>query len=1105
MSVKRALILFGLLFAAVTVFGAEDMSGPAGRFIKVGGSIDLLGDVDTTGKISGNCLTWNGSDWAAATCGSGGGGSSTLSIFNGAVQVSSPTSIINFSTHGFTVTLTGAATAAVSLNSSSATLQGNNFNAANKLLKLDSSGLVPNAQIDGSSVSKLGNSIAIGTETTGSYVSAAIADEGISISDLGSNQVSIGVVTRAINGDRVWSDGGSTPVTWSWDVTGTDPSIQFDDDLVRIANPVDAPEVSALDMFAENLTVSNVSVTELSAGNVEASTVTASTVTATTISASSGSIAGLWVTSINGSAYPPTGSGGGGGFWIGNATSSLNMGGFTIYNSTAITTSSFTVTGATIVINGISYIRTSASNLPSATMLPTYTSVGGKLVETMSEIITNGVTETSTNTKTAPLVMRATFTVPTTVMVGSPDGIGEVALSSIAFSSTMGTLATHDGVQVLNVVVTTNTPQNDYVPKYDSTSGKVRWEADAGGSGSGTPGGSHGQLQINDDGAFAGTPSITVSTTTNVITITTSVVQSAGGVTYNNVPLTLLSNSSATFLSSVTVSGPISLSTVTTSSATVSGPLTAQRIIGGTSFTESGNSPFLRWGTSSKNDPFAAVNVDDSVIVFNPFRLLDLYQSGTIRGGIGYRDSTPAGFVIYNDAGSFKHVIGFDGSFAVGGDFFNGNKFAVSGGVGYNVHQATQSFSATLSTSVYVVNATAGNVIVTMPNIGTSGLGDGYNTMMRFCKTDTSTNTVTFTAPGASDTIDSVTLSSANACVDFFGDKTGAGSSTVGKWRNVMQSGTSSGGSGSGDIEGVTAGDGLTGGGTSGTVSLAVNFSSVTALGPTLEDSEIPNDLTASNYQPLDSTLTDLASAPLTEDNSVDPTAIASGSMPGDVLVSSFPMTGVTAGSYTNTSLTVNAQGIITAASNGAGSGGGDNFGSHTATKTATFDFGMTVSTITFSNTGGWSARPASTTFLVTDTDLDSSTMTIPGIAVEVVAFSTYIFNGKIIVASDSSGSGGLRFTSTGPVNTASFRLNMSGGTTGPTAGNFAANTATMGTLIGTSLAAGNSQTWDIPFTAHLVTGDTGGTFAMRVVKVGGAGTYTFRAISTHMRGEKMP
>jgi hypothetical protein len=82
-----------------------------------------------------------------------GGGASTLAVNKNGVQVSSPTVAINFLGPPFTVTLTGGSTSQVGIDPSSGTLQGNSFNQANQLVKLDGSTRLP--VVDGSQLTNV--------------------------------------------------------------------------------------------------------------------------------------------------------------------------------------------------------------------------------------------------------------------------------------------------------------------------------------------------------------------------------------------------------------------------------------------------------------------------------------------------------------------------------------------------------------------------------------------------------------------------------------------------------------------------------------------------------------------------------------------------------------------------------------------------------------------------------------------------------------------------------------------------------------------------------------------------------------------------------------
>ena len=94
---------------------------------------------------------------------------------------------------------------------------------------------------------------------------------------------------------------------------------------------------------------------------------------------------------------------------------------------------------------------------------------------------------------------------------------GDIAIDTNAYSSSLGTMLIHDGTQILNVVVTTNTPSNGQIPKYNSSTGKIIWDSDNGGTGS--PGGSDTYVQFNDGGSFGGDAEMTYDKTNNLLTI----------------------------------------------------------------------------------------------------------------------------------------------------------------------------------------------------------------------------------------------------------------------------------------------------------------------------------------------------------------------------------------------------------------------------------------------------------------------------------------------------------------------------------------------------------------------------------------------------------
>ncbi len=78
----RLLYLFIFPLLVLSSVSGEDLSGPAGRFLRVGSSIDLLGDVDTAGKITGSCMIYNSGTgkWEDGLC--SGSFSAQISTWN---------------------------------------------------------------------------------------------------------------------------------------------------------------------------------------------------------------------------------------------------------------------------------------------------------------------------------------------------------------------------------------------------------------------------------------------------------------------------------------------------------------------------------------------------------------------------------------------------------------------------------------------------------------------------------------------------------------------------------------------------------------------------------------------------------------------------------------------------------------------------------------------------------------------------------------------------------------------------------------------------------------------------------------------------------------
>lgn len=112
----------------------------------------------------------------------------------------------------------------------------------------------------------------------------------------------------------------------------------------------------------------------------------------------------------------------------------------------------------------------------------TYTPNTGNLSATQI----GGITEANLVDKSATEVVTGSwdfggatqFEIPNGAAPTAPNVAGEIVFDTNVMAATHGAIVGHDGTQVLNFVSTTDTPSDDEIPKFDSGTGKVTWEAD---------------------------------------------------------------------------------------------------------------------------------------------------------------------------------------------------------------------------------------------------------------------------------------------------------------------------------------------------------------------------------------------------------------------------------------------------------------------------------------------------------------------------------------------------------------------------------------------------------------------------------------------------
>jgi hypothetical protein len=613
-----------------------------------------------------------------------------------------------------------------------------------------------------------------------------------------------------------------------------------------------------------------------------------------TLYVSSASIAGqLSVQTIkfpNGSIQTTAPAGGGAGsFWVGTATSALNMGGlYAVINATDVVTSTLTVTGATETHKNTVYIFPSSTTFSSGDKLMVYGLANGSVTMTPQNVILDGMRKSSTDTVTAEKYFQKMVRLPLKSQAGALTTNGDVVVDTSAYTVTgsSGTLSFYSNGTTYYVIATTSTdiPVSRF-PVFNRTAN--RWEispssstGSSGGGGSGTPGGSTTEFQYNNAGAFAGISVATFNATTGLVTFSSAQSHvNISSVTYNNANIVMGTGAKIYYVDgTIQVSSPPVSSVVAGYGLTGGGvgsptltlvnnstsyihnrPISSGVQSGTTAYPENLYASKVGLATTTVGtETIASVTEESSVLHkvnlhgtgLSPS--MDLFQFwGTSsglptyarKGSLGFSTSQSASSMILNDsAGTTQHTFNFTtGEYTAGNTgSVTGNSLNVAGNVGVSEAEVIGSTVITKQVSgyqLYRMDSSSGNVSVTLEALTLGGPSIPFGRTHRICKSDSSTHTVTINGE--------TPLSYVNQCVDYFARFNSGG--VTGSWYPtgiLTSSATPVGGGGTGDITDVTVTAPLTGGGSSGGVTIDVDRSSFTLLGPDLTDSEIPDTIT---------------------------------------------------------------------------------------------------------------------------------------------------------------------------------------------------------------------------------------------------------------------